>query len=784
MDFTPLSVRNRYGLNANSKPTVAKLSLTNDDMADAKRTYAIILSGGISKQSNYERYWNDCSFIYQTLVNKYGIPKGNIYPIMSDGNNPAADMLTTQGTYASQSLDLDKDGVADIQLAATKDNVRTTLNSLASKLQKDDQLFIYVIDHGGATAHNANSYICLWNNEKLYDYELASMLNPFTAKYVNINVVLGQCFSGGFIKHLNKLGIVIATASGGLSWACPDKPYDEFVYHWTCAVNKANHYGIPVNADTDGNGRVTMDEAFNYAKANDRRHEENPEYLSTPSSVGEDLAFNHLAPSVDLYIKDNPEDTGKEPNTTTDEFWKSPSICVRNKKDGIFEHQNPEYSSDHEMAYIYVRIHNRGKEDFLGGNKWLLIYWAKASTGIATKTWKGREVNSSGDITGGHTNGKAIVDTIPAGEFRDIVVNWALPDEMHNSSDGNYNYCLLAKIMDTPYDDGYVDGKIYYDILGQNDQAQKNVTIIKGWTLHALAKLYVRNVSTEAQAYTLEFVPQTSDDEKLFNIANVKMAMSQKIFSAWERGGLQAQDVEMVSSDSNNPDCKTVKLLSKQSKLENVKLNANEFDTVDMIFDFTSYSNESKKYTFDLIQRDSNGAIVGGETFIIEPPVAVGGGGSIGIEPTPVEDGQYQLNAVGGDFSSYRWLDQNGEIISDSQSVYVKPRINNDNYRVIATTDQGTAAEGEISLESEYGIRSVAASNGSDCITIRLHNVAPENSTISIASILDGDIKATKSFPAGTDELTVDATALASGPYLITYSVGFEVIDQRKLILQ
>ena len=108
-------------------------------------------------------------------------------------------------------------------------------------------------------------------------------------------------------------------------------------------------------------------------------------YTSTPISVGEDLAFTHLAPAVDLYMKDNPEDTGKEPNLTTNEFWKSPSIWVRNQEDGIYGHQNPEYSSDHRVAFVNVRVYNRGKEDFDGEGKWILIYWVQASTGITQK---------------------------------------------------------------------------------------------------------------------------------------------------------------------------------------------------------------------------------------------------------------------------------------------------------------------------------------------------------------------------------------------------------------
>lgn len=402
-NYVPLLVKNRYGGYANSKPHVAKPVSSNEPNEAARRTYAIILSGGVNKLYNYERYWNDCSFIYQTLVNKHGIPKGNIIPIMSDGNNPAADMNCTMGGFKSQSLDLDFDGIPDISLAATKPNVRKALNSLANKMRKDDHLFVFVIDHGGSDDDISKSYICLWNGERLYDEELALMLKPFTSRLVNVNVVLGQCYAGGFNDNLEMVGCVVASAAQGneSSWACPDIPYDEFVYQWTCAVNGATHTGEPVVADGDHNGRVTMQEAFEYAELNDRQKNwETPQYTSTPLSVGEDLAFNHLAPSVDLFIQDNLGDTGKEPNTTIKEFWKSPSIWVRNYPDGEYGHQNPVYSSEHPTAYVYVRVHNRGKEKFDGKNKWVALYWAKASTGISQNVWKGRETDENGELTG------------------------------------------------------------------------------------------------------------------------------------------------------------------------------------------------------------------------------------------------------------------------------------------------------------------------------------------------------------------------------------------------
>ena len=375
-NFSPLEVKNRYGVRAFQKPYVKKATLTNEVKSAAGRTYAVILSGGHNKYSNYERYWNDCSFVYQTLVNKYGVPKNNISVVMSDGTDPAADMHATTGGYKSSPLDLDNDGQPDIQYAATRANVKNVLSSLSQRIGKDDHLFFYVIDHGGTRDENNQSYICLWNEEKLHDYELADWLRPFNEKSVYVNAVLGQCFSGGFIEELSKVGCFVAAASKGSesSWSCGDIPYDEFVYHWTSAINEGNAFGQPIYSDVDNNHRVTMEEAFDYAYQHDRRRPmENPQHKSNPISVGEDLAFNNLPEAVDLYIKDNDEDTGKEPNLTTDVFWDSPSIWVRNKADGIEEHENPYYTKDHPYAIIYVKVHNRGKKTIKEGNTFICI---------------------------------------------------------------------------------------------------------------------------------------------------------------------------------------------------------------------------------------------------------------------------------------------------------------------------------------------------------------------------------------------------------------------------
>lgn len=778
-NYVPLSVKNRYGTNASSKPTVAKVSQSNDAQTAAQRTYAIILSGGVSRMSNYERYWNDCSFIYQTLTNKYGIPKENIFPIMSDGTDPSEDMLLTTGGYTSQPLDLDNDGVGDIKLAATKANIQATLNALNTKLGEDDQLFFYVIDHGKSKANQ--SYICLWGEEDLSDAELASMLTPFTQKNVNVNVVLGQCFSGGFIDDLTKVGCVVATASAGSesSWACEDIPYDEFVYQWTTAINGADHRGVKVYPDTDENGRITMDEAFIYAKDNDRRSSEHPQYVSTPISVGEDLAFNHLAPAVDLYIKDNPEDTGKEPNMTTNEFWKSPSIWIRNYDDGIFEHQNPVYSSDHQMAFIYVRIYNRGKKDYTGG-KFIQMYWAQASTGLTTKAWKGREIykdeNTSRQYVTGGALEAAYIDSIPAGQWRDVRVRWSLPNLLEYYPEGNFHYCLLGKIMDTPYDDGYKDDVSYFDLRGSNDQAQKNVTIISKKDIHKEFNVFARNIQSTQQSYTLELIPKTESDAEIYSSAKVEMTMSPKVYSAWERGGFQYDDLELPSSSSNRSDLMKVCFLSPQSKVKNIIFKGDEFDIVSLKFDFNKYPTVSETYTFDLVQKDGDGNIVGGETFIVEPLTLTDN--PIIIDPITVAPGNIQLNALGSGFSSYIWKDNVGNNIGTGSSIMVSPVADDTKYTVIATNEEGEVAEESISLDAVNGIKCVSSETG--YIKVSLRGEASDNSRITISSAVNGTVVASGSFIKGESEITINVPNRDSSVYIVTYLVDDTVVDSRK----
>ena len=258
---------------------------------EAARLYAVIVNGGRNKLTNHERYWNDCAFLYRTLRHTYHIPQRNITVLMSDGGVKDDDMIRADGWgFRSSPTDLDGDGQPDVDYPAKREILVSVLYDLSKKLTTDDHLFLFFVDHGGSTDHQSDSFIWLWNDEQMEDYALALLLRLFNV--ASMNILMGQCYSGGFMEELAREGRVMSTSCCGneQSWASPNHKYDEFVYHWICAINGADETGHPINADADNNGDVSMVEAFEYARSHDRANE-TPQYASWPEQLGEQWTF-------------------------------------------------------------------------------------------------------------------------------------------------------------------------------------------------------------------------------------------------------------------------------------------------------------------------------------------------------------------------------------------------------------------------------------------------------------------------------------------------------------
>lgn len=783
-NMVPVSVKNRYGAKSTEKPHVKWGPNTLKQNSIASRTYAIILNGASHKNANYERYWNDCSFVYQTLTKKYRISKNHVYVAMSDGTSSDDDMLGLDGTYKSSPTDLDFDGVSENVYAATSENIATIMNELHNKLNKNDHLFVFVVGPctgGGISIDTASLY--LWGGDELNISDLSSYLSAFTSKMVNVNVVLGMKSAGVCSIKLRSANCVVAAASYGTQTphSCKDIPFDEFVYNWTCAVNEATHDYTAVNSDADQNGRVTMLEAFSYANEKNTfsNDHEMPRLLTKVKSVPEDLAFSFIPETVDLYIKDNPDDTGKVRNLTSDVFWYSPDMWVRNKHDWGTEHQNPECVDFGSSCVVYTRVRNRGRETYTGG-KWLHLYWSKASTAITNQAWVGNELYNNTIVTGEHLRPAAIPGPIPPGCDTIVPISWALPLDMVGTEDDNWtekhHFCLLGKIEDSNTAIMDIKDVRTVDITGQNDVAQLNVSIISHKEAMAGTAVFVRNVMKGEKEYSLEVRPKVAADAAIFTDANVDLWLSRKIYSGWSKGGLRSNNVRTYHSG----DSARVRLLSKESRLESVFMNDSEFDKVTMKLNFVNIPVTQKTYTFDLIQRDGDGNIVGGETFIVKSPEV--SANSMQIETESTGNGNYELTAEisGGDYEKI-WYDADGLEIGRGDNITVKPTREANEYSVTALSANGEMARESVTLTPELGIKTItpAASVG-DNLGVTLYNEAPANSTVCVSSVNTGTTMVTESVGTGETTVEVDTSSLPTGLYVVTYTEDGNIVDSKR----
>lgn len=776
-NFSPLDVKDRLGENAHSKPNVAKREkIPAKDIEAAENTRVIIISGGGNKLMNHERYWNDCSFIYQTLTKKYGIPKSNIHVLMSDGTSTEEDMNVGGGYYESSNPDLDGDGVPDVEYAATIANLKSVLWGVKNGMKKDQQLFIFVTDHGFYDSAKGSSIVMWGENEFLFHNDFADLISRFTNSDITVNVVMGQCYSGGFVYSLNQVGCVVATACGTLeySYAHPGFNYDSFLYHWTSALNGADHRGVKVNADIDNSGTVTSKELFDYASLN-RMNGETPQYQSTPKTMGDYLAFNDLVKTVDLYIRDTPFDRGKEPTDITN-FWNSPDIWIRNQDDNIQGHENPTYSDTHKTAFAYTRIINRGKKAS-STNFNLNTYWSDASTSMHVNTWKGRE------LVNGRKAGDLIstiqIPVMQPGETKVLNHLWNLEkvfeDRVYKAGQ-NHHFCILSQIMEGT-DDPYA-GSDYSDQLFpvREDRrlAQKNVSIITAKDSPKPTIVFVGNPHDYTAKFSLEFQASNNLSKPVFDRANIELAFSKDI----DVSNIQSEGMDRI------PGTSSFKLTSSSNRLADITLKPNQTGYVAVLVKYKSKPIEvlANGYTIDLIQRDENGCVVGGETFIIEEPLK-SDIPSLGLASYVSENGTnlYSTNEL----ASYIWTDEEGVIISTDSSVLVKPSKTSNTYSLIATDSTGETAMECISIDPAFGIECIVPPSAShQSAIVHLLSAAGENDSVTVSTYSTGNTVCNQVITPGDTSLEINCEQLPDDTYIITYISDGQVVGSAKFVKQ
>lgn len=783
VSFEQINKKNRYK-NPNLK---IKLEKSNGAAETNSHIYSVIISGGINKYSNHERYWNDCSYIFQVLKNKYGIPDDNISVLMSDGTNPAADMRKADNTgYVSSPLDLDGDGVDDIKYAASKENITAVLKRLSAKLTSKDQLFIYVIDHGG---HDANgSYICLWNNESLYASELSSLLDKLKTPFVN--VILGQCFSGGFIAHLEKPGRTIATAcaENESSWSCGDIPYDEFVFQWTNAVNEM--HGVTqakIYSDINGNGHISMEEAFNYACENDRRNDlETPGFSSLNQATAEELSLDNVPSVYGLYIKDDPNDTGYEPNSVRN-FWWTSDIWVRNQDDGLVNQCSEPIkvgaNETEKDVYIYIKVHNRGIEDYKKDSREIFyhLYFANASLGILPQNWLGLKSSVDDHVFGDKIVSNTITADIPHGGYGIIKKKWTIPDDMmYELHNGYLHFCLLGRLSNSrgeEFDKEKELLKYISNVRGSNRLAQKNLSFILSSDKNSNdIPLKLRSLTETERPYDIELIAERGS-ENLFNRAEVSVSLSDEMYRQWETNGKNG--VNLVAYN-NAP--KTLYMVN-HSSINSVMLEKTDAINISCNFLSNNITFRTDTFMIHIVQRDTEtGEIVGGEAVCIlnEPRNAT-------IEPIisdkPFELLTRRLEASNvNEPATYEWFDSERNLIGKGKDLFVPAGVEGEITLRVKADEDGQIGYAKTFVEKGMSIKSLSPLPFKSSLNVTLSSPATLNTALKIAPAYGTGEVLEYPIAKGENGITVYVSQLCKGIYTVSLLENGIVVDTEKVI--
>ena len=228
-------------------------------LPDGER-YAILFSG----MSNV-RHVNNLEFLYRTLVNEYSFKPANIYALNYDGTLNSQD-----GVPASWVAD-----GTPFQMKITGQGTRVALDAaiddVKGRLKAHDLLFLYTGNHGGWDYTPGSADLCTYPNwDGYHAADLAAKLGQLP-HIRSLLVMMSQCHSGGFNTPIlasskaDATSIAASVSEPNTSSVSYDWNY--FARDWTSAQIGHDPYNnsLAYNPDTDGDGVIQAEEAFNYA---------------------------------------------------------------------------------------------------------------------------------------------------------------------------------------------------------------------------------------------------------------------------------------------------------------------------------------------------------------------------------------------------------------------------------------------------------------------------------------------------------------------------------------
>jgi Peptidase C13 family len=254
--------------------------------------FALLFTSQISNRRHVE----DLEFAYRILTHRFGFPSSHIRVLCYDGTIGATDAnAAAMATWVGDGTPYEM----QVSASATKANLQSTLTSLSKQMNASSLLFVHTNNHGSPTG------LCIDNSTVLTPSEWGTMLDGMKG-FGTLVVTMEQCYSGAFsqstLDHSKADRTSFASAVPADKVSAGASHFDPWAQVWLESVNGATAYGASLSHDPDanGDGRISVREAFDYSDTYDPAGGDDPQYADSPVGCGHHIHLTKAPSLVDI----------------------------------------------------------------------------------------------------------------------------------------------------------------------------------------------------------------------------------------------------------------------------------------------------------------------------------------------------------------------------------------------------------------------------------------------------------------------------------------------------
>ena len=496
----------------------------------------------------------------------------------------------------------------------------------------------------------------------------------------------------------------------------------------------------------------------------------------------------------DLVISDSQEDSGIEPNRSTEYMYLSNDIYVRLSQDGFAnqEHQNPISGQE---AHVYVKVKNNSYKSYDSEQPEgsLNLYWAKAGLGLSwPNPWEG-ENSINGIVLGG------LIGTLPivtpeleyfkgysAGLDRIYEFVWQVPNlEDYADLPENWHFCLLA-VMDSeidPLSDVDCENDLDKFVRNNNNVAWKNISIIDRENNSQPTYVSVNNWNEQAINANMLFVNAKNEVNPLLHeVADITITLNKPLFELFLDNLSSAYGLEVC------PDKDYSFSIKKDSANIDLILQPNQLYLLGLDIDFLIGKGQDKdyyKYDICLRDKDRNLEVIGGEQYVIERWETNEGINVDAGEDYVIHAGEsVTLNAANaGVEASYKWIDNRSDTVVVSQVFSVAPSETRQYILKVETNDGFVGYDSTKVIVKADFIESISPNPTGNFVTV-MYDISHQASNAYFEIMNNaGVVVANCPINVLEKQHTIDCTTLPVGQYSLILNCNGQRKDAKVLII-